>query len=208
MEKEEVKYTEIEKTTLFETDYLMVLRFDIKRGKEKSDLTTFLIVGLYDFLEFLVVSQKDFCEKNRLLPDTFPSDVEYCEEVEFYVEKIKESFGIAKFIPLTFEKFESVKSISDGLYSHNNDEENEAREVLRSLLINSDLKFCVDLEVDFLKQEIKMYDGLIEQEQKKVDRQMKTNVWLNNYKEEREELKKELKELKVNTFKRGTYENE
>lgn len=68
----------------------------------------------------------------------------------------------------------------------------------------------VYLEIDFLEREIKMYDGLIEREQKKVDRlnQINTDVWLNNYKEEREELKKELKELKENRLKRGIKGNE
>ena len=199
MEKEEVKYTEIEKTTLFETDCLMFLRFDVKREKENSYLTTFLIVGSCNEFEFMAMAQKNSRGRNES-PDDFTYNIEYSEEAEFYTNKIAERFGMVVFNPVSLEEYERIKSIDDVLYSDVNDEKNEVREVLRSLL-KSAPKFGVWFETDILEREINMYDEFIEKEQKKVDRQMKTNVWLNNYIEEREELKRELKELKVNTFK-------
>lgn len=91
------------------------------------------------------------------------------------------------------DDFKKIINISDGIYFSGQYEYSifEKIDYRAGILISQ-----VESEKDFLRNEIKMLENLINQEKtliKKIPN--RTDVWLNNYKEELAELKEELKKL-------------
>lgn len=91
------------------------------------------------------------------------------------------------------DTFEKIVNTQDGVYFKGQKEYSifENIDDKAGILISQ-----VESEKDFLRNEIKMLENLINQE-KKLIRSIpnRTEVWLKNYKEELEELKEELKKL-------------
>ena len=166
------------KTVVFDEDSVVVeMDFHDKYNRDKN-YKSIALVSYKSLDELIKTANKeiiDFINNHKRFND---EQQENC--VEYFELNNKETF-------------EKLLDIEDGIYFGGQKEYLILQDIddKAGILISK-----VESEKDFLKNEIRIIENLIEQEKTLIKSiPNRTDVWLKNYKEELEELKEELKRL-------------